>query len=258
MRVRLQREYPGRTPGEVLASFRRLRDDRGARKGQHATIGDDEIRILRAGYAAGPRAARTARKEVLNRRPDLNRNIIDRIVRQLKLAAHRLPVCRWSHKDHGHLMFWSEEKSVRRLAARFNRSEAAVRTRLSRYGARARIRVHRGYTVREAAALLGVSRTAISMWMASGELERRRKDKIRTITEEALLRFCELHPEKVETRLCSPKVLRWLPRQLPATSLSGRRGHLAHTHTCPKCGRAIRGNGYSTHEKSCGRKLQSP
>lgn len=255
MSVRLRKDYPGRTPGEILDSFRRLRDNRAAWKGKHATLSKEDVAILRAGYAAGRAGARAARKEVLKRRPDLNRNVIDWMVRQLGLTTYRLPVHRWSHEDHGYLMFWSEEKSVKRLAARFKRTEGAVRGRLSRYGAHGRVRMHHRYSVREAAALLGVSRTTISIWTASGLLRADPKWKRHAITEEALRTFCKRHPEKIGRRRCSPKVLSWLSTIEPATRLNGRRGHLVHTHTCPKCGQTIRGNGYSTHEKSCGRQL---
>lgn len=252
MIMHLQKEYPGRTPGNIRDAFRRVRDDRRGLKGKHATLSEEEITILRAGYAAGVAAARAARKEVLKQRSDLNRNQVDRIVRQLGLCKYRGRVQRWSHEDHGYLMFWSEEKSVDRLAARFKRTEAAIRGRLSRYGARARVRIQRGYTVRDAAALLGVSRTAISMWVAKGELQVDPRRNSRAITENALQTFCKRHPERIDRRLCAPKALRWLPTPETDTGLKGRRGHLAHSHICPKCGRTIRGNGYSTHAKFCG------
>lgn len=256
-RVRLQREYPGRTPGNVQDAFRRMRDDRGELKWKHRTLTEEELGIVRAGYAAGRIGARAARKEVLRRRPDLNRGHIDRMVRHLGLGKHSAPVEHWSQEDHGYLMFWSEEKDVKAFVKRFGRSERAIRAQLSRYGASGRLRARRGYSFREAAALLGVSRTAVSNWVAEGNLPTASRRKRRAITEEALRTFCKRHPERIDRRLCSPTVLPWLPAVEPAKAVNGRRGHLAHTHACPKCGRTIQGNGYSTHERFCGTEPES-
>ena len=251
MSRRLRKDYPGRTPGDVDDALRGIRDDRGERKGKHATLSEEEINILRMGYAGGPAEARVARKQLLKQRPDLNRHQVDRIVRELGLSTWRAPTERWSQKDHGFLMSWCEEKDVKEFVKSLGRTDAAIRARLSRYGASARLRMRRGYTVREAAALLGVSRTAISKWIAEGQLEVDPERNVRAISEAALRAFCKRHPDKVDRRLCSQKVLLWLPKARSTRPFGGRRGHLAHRYTCEKCGRRIRGNGYSNHVKVC-------
>jgi hypothetical protein len=255
--LRLRKEYPGRTPKDVQGAFRRMRENRGPLKGRHVTVSEEELDILRAGYAAGPVAARAARKKLLRLRPDLNRGQVGRIVRRLGLAKRRAPAKRWSHDDHGYLMLWCGEKEIQFFVKKFRRTAGAIRTRLSRYGASARVRGGRRYNLREAAALFGVSRTTVSNWIVEGKLDAVRRRRWRAITEDSMRTSCERYPEKIDRTLCSPEVLDWLPTPKAAVPLNGRRGHLAHPHTCPKCGRKIQGNGYSTHEKSCGLESES-
>jgi hypothetical protein len=255
MSSQLRKDYPGRTAGDVDDALRRVRDDRGECKGKHATASEKVINALRVAYAAGPAEVRAERKRLRKECPHLSRHQVDRIVRELGLGTYRAPTERWSQEDRGYLMSWCEDKDLKVFVTRFGRSKRAIRAQLSRNGASAKLRKHPGYSVREAAALLGVSRTAISNWAIDGQLEVDPQCELRAISEAALRTLCKRHPEKVDRRLCSPKVLLWLPKAKRVESFRGRRGHLAHRHICEKCGRTIRGNGYSNHVKAC--KLKS-
>lgn len=206
MSVRLRSEYPGRRPGAVLISLRHLRDDRGEARGKHATWSEEDLAILRAGYAAGPAGARWARKNLLKRHPDWNRYVLDYMAAELELTNQTPRAERWLENHQKELLWGAEETSVRQFAAKLGRSQAAIRNRLCLLGARGQVRVQEGYSRRRTAAILGVTHTTVRRWIARGLLRTSRtKEGHRTgyITEAALEAFCRQYPERVKAPGCA-------------------------------------------------------
>lgn len=256
--------WPGRKRDEVWRLLRQLRDDRGEAHSCHVVWTEEDISLLRARYGEGRAGARRATKELLTLHPAWHRRAIWYMARKLALATRSSHGRRWTEKDQGYLLWWAGEKPVKWLAIKLQRSEAAIRQRLSMNCASGRVRLASGYSERQAARHLGVSHTSLRAWIAQGILEadpvkgarnRRNSDKAPVrFSEAALTGFCQQHPERVNRTACSPLILEWMNEAKRAEVWSPTRGHLGHSRSCPHCGRAVLGNGYFTHEKACARR----
>lgn len=241
--------------------LRQLRNDRGEARGCHVVWSEEDVSVLRARYGEGRPGARRATKELLKLHPAWHRRAIWYMARKLALAAHASHGRRWTHKDQGYLLWWAGEKPVEWLANKLQRSEAAIRQRLSMNCASGRIRIVAKYSGRQAARHLGVSHASLRAWIAQGILEadpvkrarnRRSLDKATVrFSEAALTGFCQQYPGRVNRTACSPSVLEWMNEGKRAEVWSPTLGHLGHSRSCPHCGRSVLGNGYFTHEKAC-------
>ncbi len=254
-------DWPGRKRDEVWRLLRQLRDDRGEARGCHVVWTEEDVSLLRARYGEGRTGARRATKELLKLHPAWHRRAIWYMARKLALATHSFHGRRWTDKDQGYLLWWAGEKPVKWLATKLQRSEAAIRQRLSMNCASGRVRIASRYSERQAARQLGVSHTSLRAWIAQGILaadpvkgSRNRgnsgKAPVR-FSEATLTGFCQRHPGRVNKTACSPLALEWINEGKRAEVWSPTRSHLAHSRSCPHCGRAVRGNGYFTHEKAC-------
>lgn len=152
-------------------------------------------------------------------------------------------------------------KSVRVIARKLNRSEAAILQRLSLNGATARVREPKGFTLRRISKTLGVSDSIVRVWFEKrmftnldGHGRRNGHGPSRVvISREALIAFCLAHPEKVNAKRCDPEVLDWLgEKKILPRNWNGSRQHLAEHKQCPRCGRVIVGNAFSWHVTHCG------
>lgn len=147
-----------------------------------------------------------------------------------------------------------------KIARKLGRSEAAVHQMLSNRGSSSKLRTPREYTLHRVSRLLGVSDTIVRQWFQKGLFgepasrggKRGRSKSAACVSAVEFARFCENHPDKVDTQRCDPLVLLWIEeKNEKPPGWCGVRQHLAQQRRCPNCGRIIRGNGYFRHVDRC-------
>jgi hypothetical protein len=253
--------WPGRKRSEIWAHLRRLRDGRREHRGRHAEWEEEDIEILRAYYVQGRAGAYRAVKELVARHPDWNPRSIWYKAAKLGISTQCEKPRPWSEEEEGKLLWDAGEKPVRTITRKLQRSEPAVRQKLSSNHARAPVRMPHKYNLHRISKLIGVSDTIVRRWFQKGlfgspnsQANQKTGSRSRfSVSAQALEAFCEKHPEKINGTKCDPLVLGWLEEKgkQPA-AWDGCRQHLVRPKSCPACGRTIAGNGYFRHIKSCG------
>jgi hypothetical protein len=193
--------YPGHPRREALNCRRWLRRNRGDAQGRHAVWSEEDLRILRAGYAEGLAGIRRARKALLECHRDWNESMIDYKAAELGITKHRPKTERWLESQENELLKYAEEMSVRQIARRLGRSEAAVRTRMSLLGLGGRVRLKQGCTLRETAYIFGIGPTTLRRYAARGLIRVSRIKngyRIRYISHENIEKFYRQYPDKVK------------------------------------------------------------
>ena len=268
----VQRGWPGRTPYEIYERFRRLknhslRDRNEYQRWRRAEWNKERIDMVRSFYAQGVSGARRAAKVMPTLYPGLTPQAIQRMAAKLGLTYHPGSRRPWTHNEDATLRWHAGMKTVSFLARKFNRSEAAVRQRMSRLGLSAAVREPNRLSLHRISKMLGVSDSIVRVWFRKGLFgdsngtasERRKRRSKPLIRREALIRFCVAHPEKVNVKRCEPEVLEWLEgRKKQPGDWKGSRQHLAEQKACPHCGRIVIGNAYFRHVRSCRTPLPAP
>lgn len=253
--------WPGRKRFEIWSRLRYLRNGRRNHRWRRTVWSEQDIEILRALYARGRAGARTAVVELVALHPDWRPEAIWRKAAKLGLSDRSGARRPWTHDEEAKLLWDGGMKSVRVIARKLNRSEAAILQRLSLNGATARVREPKGYTLRRISKTLGVSDSIVHVWFEKGMFGRLdgharhvgHRPSRAVISREALVAFCLAQPEKVNARRCDPEVLDWLKeKNILARNWNGSRQHLAERKECPRCGRVIAGNAFSWHVTHCG------
>lgn len=106
-------------------------------------------------------------------------------------------------------------KSVRVIARKLSRSEAAGRQRLSRNSATAKVRDPKGYTLHQISKMLGASDSIVRVWFergifgdVAGHARHNGHGASRVLVcRNALVAFCLAYPEKVNPKRCDPRCL---------------------------------------------------
>lgn len=252
--------WPGRKRFEIWERLRHLRNGHRNHRWRHAVWSEEDVELLRDRYARGRAGARQAVAEILTRHPDWRPEAIWRKAAKLGLSDRSGVRRPWTKDDEAKLMWDGGMKSVRVIARKLNRSEAAILQRLSLNGATARVREPKGYTLRRVSKTLGVSDSIVRVWFEKGMFTNldghgrrngHRPAKV-VISREALMVFCVAHPEKVNAKRCDPEVLDWLEeKNVLARDWNGPRQHLTERKECPRCRRVIVGNAFSWHVTHC-------
>ena len=270
----IQRGWPGRTPYEIYERFRRLKNHslmgrNGYQRWRRAEWNKERIDMVRSFYAQGVSGARRAAELMPALYPGLTPQAIQRMAAKLGLTHHPGARRPWTPNEDATLRWHAGMKTVSFLARKFNRSEAAVRQRLSRLGLSAAVREPNRLNLHRISKMLGVSDSIVRVWFrkglfggpngaASESRNGKRRSKI-LIRREELVRFCVAHSEKVNVRRCEPEVLEWLEgRKNQPGDWEGSRQHLTNRKECPHCGRPVIGNAYFRHVKSCRTPLPAP
>lgn len=166
---------PSLTRTDVLNRIRKLKDPNGRRKYQRAQWTPNLDDILRKGYAAGWSGKRAAGNEIVKQHPDWPRHVIWRRAAKLGLRGKsegtndHAKCSRWSESDDRALLDRAGYDLVYVIGEVLNRSENAIRGKLSRLGERSR--VSDGFTRRALAGFLHVGYRAVQRWIVLGWLK---------------------------------------------------------------------------------------
>jgi hypothetical protein len=264
---RVQEGWPGRKPYQIYRRFRwlkncSLRSRNGNPRWRRAEWNEERIEMVRSFYAQGVSGARQAAKVMPDLYPGLTPQAIQRMPAKLGLTCHPGSRRPWSPNEDATLRWHAGMKPVSFLARKLNRSEPAVRQRLSRLGFSSAVREPNRLSLHRVSKILGVSDTIVRVWFKqglfgdpNGHAGKRRNGKSCSkslIRREALVAFCSAHPEKVNAERCDPEVLEWLEENNKQPGeWKGSRQHLTDQKECPHCSRVVIGNAYSRHVRSC-------
>jgi len=252
--------WPGRKRGELWVRLRQLRKEQRETGRRHAVWGEEDLTILRTYYAQGRAGARRAVKELRARHPDWNARVICHKAAKLGISTGSGTIRPWSREEHGDLLWNAGEKPVGRIARKLGRSEKAVRQMLSSRGATSKVRSPKEHNLHGVSKLLGVSDTAVRLWFRKGlfgepadqKKKRGQPQSGPRLTLEAVVAFCEKHPDKINADQCDPDLLELIvERNVRVQGCQGTRQHLVQSRHCPRCGRVIRGNAYFRHVNKC-------
>ncbi|MDE3181235.1 MAG: hypothetical protein KGM47_16450, partial [Acidobacteriota bacterium] len=207
--------WPGRSRDEIRERLRWLRNDRNGTRRQHAVWSETDLDLLRRHYAEGRAGARRAVKELQARHPDWTPRSVSYKARKLGVSTHSDKERPWSADEEGKLLWDAGMKGVRAIARKLNRSEAAVRQRLSRNGASSKVRGPKEISLHRISAMLGVSDSIVRVWFEKGILGQPNGRGSRTVGGQASVRiklgvflaFCAEHPDKINPDACDPEVL---------------------------------------------------
>lgn len=200
--------WPGRKRFEIWERLRHLRNGRRNHRWRHTVWSEEDVELLRARYTRGRASARQAVKELLARHPDWRPEAIWRKAVRLGLSVLCGPRRPWTKDEEAKLLWDGGMKSVRVIARKLNRSEAAILQRLSLNGATARVREPKGYTLRRISKTLGVSDSIVRVWFEKGMFgnldghgrRNGHRPSKAVLSREALVAFCLAHPEKVNAK----------------------------------------------------------
>jgi hypothetical protein len=208
---RVLNKFPELRVGSILMRLRRLREQKreGARIGvPFEWTSDLDQHLRRIDAEQGLRAA-VSEIHCITGWP---RNAILRRARKLGLPHQ--PVGsrrRWQMSEFRFALESVSHMSVREIAAEIGRSEKAVREMVAHLGIEGRFQD--GYSIRELADKLHVSRIRVRKWIKSGSLRRKRSGRI---DEESLQSFLYSHPENIRWPVLDEDTAFWISQLLEA------------------------------------------
>ena len=207
--------------------------------------------ILKSGAAGGISRLQRSIEKIREFHPHLSGKTILRRTAELKLTSCNLP---WTEVDKGYLLDHAREFPVTDLARRFRRTQNAVYLLLWKNGESGKFQD--GYTRRDLAELVHVSRRKVSRWVRLGWLtlyQGRVKDR-------SLRRFLEGHSDEINAERLDRDVKFWLLslgfREDSTHSVQWLRDRKQSfkVHVCGRCGRNVHGNAIYRHLKVCSKK----
>lgn len=141
-------------------------------------------------------------------------------------------------------------RAPQRVIETLGRSETPSKQKTT--ASRRRRNVIRNYTFARVGRILQINQEAVRQLVGAGLL----KFSNLRIQEDALFKFLEEHPSEINWGLLGTDWLDWAGVSRPdgrpvGEKLRGALRHLLQVRICPGCHRPCRGNGYSTHIKSC-------
>ena len=210
--------------------------------------------ILKSGAAGGISRLQRSIEKIREFHPHLSGKTILRRTAELKLTSCNLP---WTEVDKGYLLDHAREFPVTDLARRFRRTQNAVYLLLWKNGESGKFQD--GYTRRDLAELVHVSRRKVSRWVRLGWLtlyQGRVKDR-------SLRRFLEGHSDEINAERLDRDVKFWLlslgfhEDSTHSVQWLRDRKQSFKIHVCGRCGRNVHGNAIYRHLKVCSKKPQA-